>query len=67
MSYRPTVDVDACTAHGICDAIAPDVFAVDEVAHVIGVGPDELILEAARACPSVAITVHDEAGRQIFP
>jgi len=35
------------------------VFRVDEVAVVIGDGPDDLILEAARACPAMAIEVVD--------
>ena len=44
------------------------VFALDGVAHVIGDGPAELILEAAEACPSVAITVIDENScAQIYP
>lgn len=67
MTYTPVIDEAACTAHGICDAIAPDVFEVDEVAHVIGAGPDQVIMEAATGCPSVAIAVVDETGRQVFP
>ena len=35
---------------------------------VIGDGPDELILEAAEACPALAITVIDaETGEAVFP
>ena len=35
---------------------------------MIGDGPDELILEAAEACPSLAITVTDsETGETVFP
>jgi ferredoxin len=45
--------------HGDCAAIAPGVFRVDEVAVVIGDGPDALVLEAARACPAMAIEVVD--------
>ena len=44
------------------------IFRVDDAAVVIGVGPDELMLEAARVCPTVAIRVTDRAtGEQIFP
>jgi ferredoxin len=68
MSYLPTIDQSACAAHGDCVAIAPEVFELEDVAVVIGSGPDELVLEAARACPSLAITVTDgETGDQIFP
>jgi ferredoxin len=35
---------------------------------VIGNGPHELILEAAEACPAVAISIVDEAtGETVFP
>ena len=68
MTYVPHIDESACAAHGDCADIAPEVFRVDDVATVIGAGPDELILEAAKACPSVAITVIDEAtGETVYP
>lgn len=68
MSYLPTIDQSACAAHGDCVAIAPEIFELEDVAVVSGGGPDELVLEAARACPSLAITVTDsETGDQIFP
>jgi hypothetical protein len=38
------------------------------VAVVIADGPDELMLEAARICPAVAIRIANlETGAQIFP
>lgn len=65
---RARVDEDACAGHGDCVEIAPSVFDLDEVARVIGAGPPELILEAAEACPSVAISVIDEdSGEQVYP
>lgn len=68
MTYVPQVDESACAAHGDCAVIAPQVFRVDDVATVIGTGPDELILEAAEACPSAAITVIDDAtGETVYP
>jgi ferredoxin len=68
MSYEAHIDASACAAHGDCEAIAPEIFRVDDVAVVIAVGPDELMLEAARTCPTVAIRVTDQAtGEQIFP
>jgi ferredoxin len=68
MTYVPHIDDSACAGHGDCAEIAPDVFRIDDVAVVIGTGPDSLILEAAEACPSVAITViDDETGETVYP
>jgi ferredoxin len=68
MRYVPVIDESACTAHGDCAAIAPEVFGLEDTAVVIGDGPDALVLEAARACPSLAISVIDqETGETVFP
>lgn len=68
MSYIPTIDTSACAAHGDCVDLAPQVFALEETAVVIGDGPDDLIIEAAELCPSLAIAVIDsETGAQIYP
>jgi len=67
VSYRASIDPGACAAHGDCEAIAPEIFRLDDVATVVGTGPDELMLEAARVCPSVAISITDEEGMQVFP
>ncbi|HEY5144039.1 MAG TPA: ferredoxin [Solirubrobacteraceae bacterium] len=69
MTLIPTIDETACAAHGDCVEIAPSVFVLDgDVAEVIGTAPDDLILQAAEACPSVAILVTDNAtGEQVYP
>ncbi|HEY1285224.1 MAG TPA: ferredoxin [Solirubrobacterales bacterium] len=68
MTYVPTIDPDQCSAHGDCVEIAPEVFRLNETAVVIGSGPDDLLLEAAEACPAVAISIVDsETGETIFP
>jgi ferredoxin len=68
MSYVAYIDESTCAAHGDCEAIAPEIFRVDDVAVVIADGPDELMLEAARVCPAVAIRIADrDSGEQIFP
>jgi ferredoxin len=68
MSLLPTVDPLACSAHGDCAVIAPDVFRVDDTAVVVGTGPPDVILRAAEACPAVAVTVVDDAtGEQVYP
>ncbi len=59
MTLLPRVDDYACCGHGDCAAIAPGVFRVDEIAVVIGSGPDDLLREAARACPAAAIELVD--------
>ena len=62
------IDGDACLAHGDCAVVAPDVFAVDDVARVVGPGSDDVLLAAAQACPSVAIVLTDaETGEQVYP
>jgi ferredoxin len=66
--YLPQVDENACAAHGDCVEIAPTVFELDDTARVIGTGPPELIMEAAEACPAVAISVIDQdTGEQVYP
>jgi len=68
MSYVPKVDPNECSTHGDCVDIAPEVFQLDDTAVVIGAGPDDLIFEAAEACPAVAISVVDsETGQTVFP
>lgn len=68
MSYLAEIDEGACAAHGDCEEIAPEIFRVDDVAVIVGEGPDELMLEAARACPSVAIRITDaDSGQQVYP
>ena len=68
MTYRVEIDEAACAAHGDCVEIAPEVFALDDVAQVIGDGPDELLLAAAEACPSTAILVIEvETAEAVYP
>jgi ferredoxin len=68
MTYLVEIDEGACAAHGDCVDLAPHVFALDDFARVIGDGPDELLLAAAEACPSVAIRLIDaETSEPIYP
>ena len=69
MTLLPVIDEWSCAQHGDCVDIAPEVFVLEgDVAEVIGTGPDETILAAARACPSSAITVIDQATQaQVYP
>ncbi len=68
MTFTVQIDERACAAHGDCVDAAPDVFELDDVARVIGTGPDELLLAAAEACPSAAIILIDStSGTQMYP
>ena len=65
MSLTPHIDELACAGHGDCALIAPDVFAVDEIATVIGRGDDELLRKAAQGCPAGAIVLfNDKTGEE---
>ena len=68
MNYLAQIDDGSCVAHGDCAELAPAVFAVDDVARVVGEGSDELLVQAAEACPSAAIWIIDrDTGQQVYP
>ena len=62
---------DICIGAATCSAIAPDVFELDDELKATvknQQGADEAtILEAARSCPTLAIYLYDDAGKQVFP
>jgi ferredoxin len=64
-AVKVVIDADACTGHGRCYSLWPDVFDADEQGHsvVIGheLGPDQLLaVEAAVSnCPEHAISLVD--------
>jgi ferredoxin len=68
MSYVPEIDEYGCSGHGDCAVVAPQVFRVDDIAVVIGEAEPDLLFAAARACPTTAITILDDAtGDQVYP
>jgi ferredoxin len=68
MTLTVMIDEAACAAHGDCVEVAPDIFVLDDVAKVVGTGPDDLLLAAAEACPSAAIMLRDaETGDHVYP
>ncbi len=68
MSYMAVVDPNECSAHGDCVEVAPQVFRLDDVAVVIGDAPEDVLLEAAEACPAVAISIVDrDSGATLYP
>ena len=68
MTLVALIDPNACSAHGDCEVIAPEIFHVEDVAVVIGTGSDALMRAAAEACPSSAIRIVEREGRQqLYP
>jgi ferredoxin len=60
-----------CCGNAECVGIAPDVFALDSKQKVTVLdaeaAPQELLIEAAEACPCQAIEILDNEGNPIFP
>ena len=60
------IDADACTGHGRCYVLAPEVFEHDDEGHSVGLVddiPDDLLDKARLAaanCPESAITISDD-------
>lgn len=65
------VDREKCISAASCVAVAPEVFELDDEGKAVVKNPtgdpDEAILDAARACPTQAIIVTDESGKQLVP
>ena len=58
--YRISIDRSLCNGYGVCEALAPEVFALgdDGVAVVrTGVTEDEAVREACESCPMGAISI----------
>ena len=58
------VDADLCTACGVCEDIAPDIFEVgDELAElkvdVIPADQEDAVRESAENCPTEAIIIEE--------
>lgn len=70
--FKITVDEETCIGDGLCAEEAPETFEMNDDDKAVVVNPDgndrEAILDAARACPTDAITVTDEeTGEQLYP
>jgi len=66
------VDRDLCIGAATCIAVAVKTFNLDtEAKAVILDSADEetreAIIEAAKSCPTAAIIIKDEKGKQIYP
>ncbi len=71
MAYRIVVNREMCESNAECVSLAPGVFGLDEDELCVVIEPEgaksKKILDAARACPTDAITLIDEAGDQVWP
>ena len=69
--YKVQVIRNKCIGAASCVAVAPGVFALDEENKAVVIndkGADsETILLAAQSCPTRAIILFDEEGKQIYP
>lgn len=68
---RIEIKRDLCIGAASCLAVAPGVFELDSEMKAIvkdqNAADGATILEAARACPTVAIYLYDDDGKQVFP
>ncbi len=72
MGHRVEIDKQSCQSSGNCVNALPEAFGIDddslgEVLPGASRQPLERLLEAARRCPALAITITDEDGREIEP
>lgn len=71
--WHVLVDPSACLGDGLCTDLAPQTFEIDEDENRARVregdlDEPEVILAAARMCPTGAIRVYDaETGEVVFP
>ena len=60
-----------CCGSGHCLDIAPGVFALDSRSKAVVLDPEAesaaTVLEAAETCPTSAIVLLDDEGKQVFP
>jgi ferredoxin len=66
------IDQNLCIGAATCIAIAPKAWSLDDEAKAIildtaDTETDEILIEAAKSCPVMAIIITEEDGTQIFP
>jgi len=70
--WKVKVDRGLCIGAATCVALAGKTFTLDKEAKAViletaAEDTKEMILDAARGCPTAAIIIEDENGKQIFP
>ncbi len=62
---------EKCISAGTCVAIAPSTFELDDEGKVILKDPkgddEQTIIDAAKSCPTQAIEIYDDEGKQVVP
>lgn len=71
-NFTISIDRGLCIGAATCVALAPKAWTLDDDAKAIILDTaeketDEILLEAAKGCPVMAIIITDEHGKQIFP
>lgn len=65
------IDRNLCIGAASCVTISPDVFELDSENKAVIKDPDadtvKNIILAAESCPTKAISVYDENGKQVYP
>ncbi len=68
---RTRIDRDVCIGAAMCVATAPDVYELDDEGLARAVDPepgdDDLLWEAAQACPVQAVILEDDDGKRVYP
>jgi ferredoxin len=70
--FRIVVDRERCVGFGTCVDVAPSIFRFDDdgkaLAPAEGEFPRQRLLDAAKACPALAILVVDaDNGDAVYP
>jgi ferredoxin len=58
--YRISIDRSLCNGYGVCEALAPDVFELDDEGLAVArraLNEDEVVREACESCPTGAISI----------
>ncbi len=71
-NWKIHIDRDLCIGAATCVAIAPQTFVLDSEAKSVILSSvdsedENMVLDAARGCPTAAIIIEDEKGEKLFP
>ncbi len=71
-NWTVEVDASACIGAGVCSAMAPQAFVLNEenkavILRTVDQETAENLLNAARSCPVSAIRIKNDKGETVFP
>lgn len=65
------IDRELCIGAASCIAVSPETFKLNGENKAIVIDPnaasDEIIILAAKSCPTKAISLYDKEGKKIYP